>query len=584
MASADSINTPHEKALRRKLCLMMFVQIFIWGAWFELGFDYIPSLKFDGWQNSLIFGAFNISALIALLFSTQFADRKFSAEKFLGVSHLIGGAAILGLFFLQAPIGTGVGEVTSARIEGRGSTLSSGVGELSNKTRAVVANVVATDEYDDPKVADTAEAKAKLQAFLAAKPEEREEKKLGAGLGNATKFWAVFDQSLREYQAASEQERKDKKLKDPRFLVTFLISEAKPGQVSGDAKTPLASFWTFFVLMLVHCIFYVPTISITNSIAFANLKDPTREFGRVRVWGTIGWIIASWPFIFLLVDWSRVPSIGDVGFISWLGTALGTSKEGADASAAQRYIFLVAGIASFVLAVISPSLPHTPPKPATGEDAFAALKAAKLLRHPFVAVLFLVTFIDAAVHQSYFYWTASFLKTDVGIPANWVPPVMKISQIAEILTMLALGYVLKTLGWRTTMIFGVLGHAARFAVFAFYPEPWAAVAVNVVHGICYAFFFATVYIFVDAFFPKDVRSSAQGLFNLLILGVGPFVANLICGQLGVVYKVGNTLNYSAIFQYSLGAAVVGAAILALFFHPPTDKVSESAETLAKEAT
>ena len=88
---------------------------------------------------------------------------------------------------------------------------------------------------------------------------------------------------------------------------------------------------------------------------------------------------------------------------------------------------------------------------------------------------------------------------------------MKIGQIAEILTMLVLGYVLKSLGWRTTMIFGVLGHAARFAVFAFYPEPWAAVTVNVLHGICYAFFFATVYIFVDEFFPKDTRSRLRAV-------------------------------------------------------------------------
>src|SRR4029079_2252365 len=133
MASADPLATPHEKALRRKLSLMMFLQIFIWGAWFELGFDYIPSLKFAGWQNALIFGAFNIGALVALLFSTQFADRKFAAEKFLGVSHLIGGAAILGLFFLQVPVGTGVGEVTSVKIVSMGPTITSGIGELPDK-------------------------------------------------------------------------------------------------------------------------------------------------------------------------------------------------------------------------------------------------------------------------------------------------------------------------------------------------------------------------------------------------------------------------------------------------------------------
>ena len=103
---------------------------------------------------------------------------------------------------------------------------------------------------------------------------------------------------------------------------------------------------------------------------------------------------------------------------------------------------------------------------------------------------------------------------------------MSIGQIAEILTMSCSASALKRLGWRTTMIIGILGHAARFAVFAFLPEhPALVVRVNMLHGIAYAFFFATVYIFVDEFFPKDVRASAQGLFNLQILGFGPLVAN-----------------------------------------------------------
>jgi hypothetical protein len=573
--SADPLSTPQEKTLRRKLCLMMFLQIFIWGAWFELGIAYIPSLKFAGWQNALIFGAFNLGALVALLFSTQFADRKFAAEKFLGISHLIGGAAILGLFFLQVPVGTSPGEVTSVKIVERGPALTDGYGELPDRTRVLVKNVVAATDKD--KADWSAAEKSELGKYIAAKPEERA--KLAENIGPATKFWAVFDNDKKAFDDATAAERAEKKLRDPRFNVTALVTDKKPDLVTADAKLPLAPFWAFFGLMLLHCVFYVPTVSITNSIAFANLKDPAREFGPVRVWGTIGWIVASWPFIFILVNWDAVAQKQTSGFFDWLGTALGTSKEGLEASTAQRYIFLVAGLSSFLLAAISPMLPHTPPKPATGEDALASLKAARLLRHPFVAVLFLVTFIDAAVHQSFFYWTASFLQTPakdggVGIPSNLVPPVMKIGQIAEILTMLVLGYVLKSLGWRTTMIVGVLGHGARFAVFAFYPEPWAAVTVNVLHGICYAFFFATVYIFVDEFFPKDVRSSAQGLFNVLILGVGPFVANLICGQLAVAYKVGDKLNYMAIFQYSMGAAFVGALILAVFFHPPSEAVKE----------
>jgi nucleoside transporter len=386
---------------------MMFLQFFIWGAWYELGFDYIPKLGFAEWQATLIFSAFNFGALVALFFSTQFADRTFAAEKFMAFSHLVGGLAILGLFFIR-----------------------------------------------------------------------------------------------------------------------------------GDKEDP-APFWLFFGLMLAHSVFYVPTISISNSIAFANLKDPQHDFGPIRVWGTIGWIVASWPFLFILVD----PN-------------------------ASRYIFLVAGIASLVLAAFSLRLPHTPPRPAAaGEDALAWLKAARLLRHPFVAVLFLVTFIDAAVHQSFFFWTASFLGDRVGIAKNWVLPVMKIGQIAEILTMVALGYVLKRLGWRATMVFGILGHAARFAVFAYLPEQVPAILIMVVHGICYAFFFATVYIFVDEFFPKDVRSSAQGLFNVLILGLGPIAANFACGRLKTEYTTDGVVDYRAVFQYSMAAALVGAVLLALLFHP-----------------
>jgi MFS family permease len=150
--------------------------------------------------------------------------------------------------------------------------------------------------------------------------------------------------------------------------------------------------------------------------------------------------------------------------------------------------------------------------------------------------------------------------------------------------MVFLGYVLKNLGWRITMVVGILGHAARFAVFAYYPEPWAAVTINVVHGICYAFFFATVYIFVDEFFPKDARSSAQGLFNFLILGIGPFVANFASTRLGTLYATGLDekgqpigYNFQGIFQYPLVTALVAALLLLLFFHPPARAATNAKE-------
>ncbi|HXG46215.1 MAG TPA: MFS transporter [Methylomirabilota bacterium] len=337
------------------------------------------------------------------------------------------------------------------------------------------------------------------------------------------------------------------------------------------------TFWPFFWLMFIHCLVYVPTIAITNSIAFAHMKDPQKEFGLIRMGGTIGWILVAWPFTFILVDWARVEAANPQGFVAWLGAVLGSGLTGDALKAATKWTYVVAGAASLVLAAFSLALPHTPPKKA-GEGAaerLAWLETLKLLKHPFVLVLWLVTFVDSFVHNCYFNWTGVFLGAapsagGVGIPGNWIMPVMSIGQVAEILTMFILGATLKALGWRATMIVGILGHAARFAVYAFFPQsPALIILVQVLHGICYAFFFATVYIFVDEYFPKDVRSSAQGLFNVMILGIGALVANSICPKLiQVTFTQNGVTDFKGLFLVPLTCAVAAALALALFFHPP----------------
>jgi nucleoside transporter len=427
--------------IRTRLSVMMFLEFFIWGAWYPLIFGYLPAIGFNENQQTMALACFNVAAIVAMFFSTQFADRNFAAERFLAFSQLVGGVSMLGLAYTK-------------------------------------------------------------------------------------------------------------------------------------------SFWPFFGLMLLHCLFYVPTISITNSIAFANVKDPQKDFGLVRLWGTIGWIAASWPFVFLLVDWSMVQQRIAAGdgptFLQRLGIVLGTPKTGEALVQATTYTFLVAGIASLALGAFSLMLPHTPPKPAAaGESQLAWLEAAKLLRVPFMFILFLVTFIDATVHQFYFFWTGRYLMS-IGIPGNWVMPAMSVGQFAEIGTMAVLGLFLKKLGWRWTMTIGILGHAVRFAVFAMLPYPAPAVAVNILHGICYAFFFATVYIFVDEFFPKDARSSAQGLFNLLILGIGPLVGNYVGPRLGTYFtSSAGSIDFRSMFLIPSFAALIAAMILAAFFRPPDKAVPES---------
>jgi nucleoside transporter len=405
-----------DPAVKMKLFIMMIIEIFIWGAWQPKINEYMDMLLFTPFQKGLVNSAFGIASLLGIFFSNQFADRNFSAERFLAVSHVIGGAALLG----------------AARFE---------------------------------------------------------------------------------------------------------------------------SFAMFFGCFLLYAVLFVPTISVTNSLAFANLKDPANEFGFVRMGGTIGWIVASWPFVFLLAN-----------------------KTGAELKSATSWIFLVGGIASFVMAAFSLTLPHTPPRrDATGMDANAWQKAMRLLAVPAILVLFIVTFIDSFIHNGYFVMTGGYLTNRVGISSNVSMVVMSIGQVAEIVTMLILGMVLTRLGWKKTMLIGILGHALRFAVYAFFPDQKALIiAVQILHGICYAFFFATVYIFVDAVFPKDIRASAQGLFNLLILGVGMVGAGFFFpwleGLLTTVAADGTkTVDYQTLFLYPTGMAIAAMVLLLLFFKPPQEQ-------------
>ncbi len=400
---------PMNQSPRAKLFVMMVLELFIWGAWLPLIWPYMSAIGFTGVQQAWIGSAFAIASVLAIFFSNQFADRNFASEKFMAFSHLVGGLAILGLFFTK-------------------------------------------------------------------------------------------------------------------------------------------SFPVFLTLMLVHSIFYVPTISVANSLAFANLKNPTKEFGIVRMGGTVGWILASWPLYFVLKG-----AVGD------------------KLVAGYSYIFVVAGVASLILAAFCLTLPHTPPKPAVeASHKFAWLESFRLLALPYLAVLFIVTFIDATIHNGYFVMAGGFL-VKIGIKPENIMPIMSIGQIAEIVTMVILGAVLAKLGWRMTMVLGILGHAARFAAFAFFPQNHAVIiGVQVLHGICYAFYFATVYIFIDAAFPKDVRASAQGLFNLLILGLGDLAAKWLFIPLQASLTVDGVTDYRTLFLVPSFMALAAAVMLALFFKPPAN--------------
>lgn len=344
--------------------------------------------------------------------------------------------------------------------------------------------------------------------------------------------------------------------------------------IGGLAMLGLAyttDFKFMLALMAVHCFFYVPTISIANSIAFSAMKNAQQEFGIVRMGGTVGWILAATPFVFLLADWGKIQPLNKIGFVKWIGEVFGSPLEGKALVAATTWTFKVSAIVSFFLAVFSLTLPHTPPKPAAaGESNLAWLKAFKLLALPFVLLLWIMAFVDAGLLQMYFSWTGRFLG-HIGVPGNWIALTMKLGQVAEIITMLILGTVLRKLGWKWTMTLGVLGHSIRFGIFALWPQQVPVILSIMLHGVCYAFFFATVYIFVDEVFPKDARSSAQGLFNIMILGLGPLVVNMTAPWLfDTVFSKNGIADYQSLFTVASGVSLGAALLLALGFHPPKE--------------
>jgi MFS family permease len=337
----------------------------------------------------------------------------------------------------------------------------------------------------------------------------------------------------------------------------FLAFSHFVGGAALIATAFVSSFPAFFALFLIYGLLYVPTLSVTNSLAFAHLRNPSGEFGFVRMGGTVGWIIVSWPFIFLLGDHAGAME--------------------------TRWIFVVAGVLSLVLAGYSLTLPHTPPRTdMTGTDRLAWVRTAKFIAQPQVFILFLVVLIDAVVHNGYFVLIDGFL-TQVGISARMTMVVSSIGQGAEIIAMLILGTVLAKLGWKWTMIIGVLGHAIRYGTFALFGTSeyqWLVILIQLMHGICYAFFFATVYIYVDKVFPADVRSTAQGAANVLILGGGMFFASQLFPQLAARFTIIDSVgvaavDYSRLFAIPTAMAIVGILILAIFFKPPTARPGDS---------
>jgi nucleoside transporter len=305
-----------------------------------------------------------------------------------------------------------------------------------------------------------------------------------------------------------------------------------------------ASFTSVYWIVLLYACCYMPTLALTNSLAFRQMRDPKVEFGPIRVLGTAGWIVAG-----LLIGGLRL-----------------------EASASPLRI---AAAASLAMAVYCLTLPHTPPlavaKAFRPSDLFP-VESLRLFRDRSFAIFALASFLICVPLQFYYAFTNLFLN-EIGIKN--AAGKMTGGQMSELFCMLLIPWFFRRLGVKYMLIAGMSAWALRYALFAWGnggAGMWMLWGGIVLHGICYDFFFVTGQIYVDRKAPVAMRAAAQGLITLITYGAGMLLGSWLSGA--VVDRYATSVNGVVTHNWHsiwLVSAACSVAVLILFFFTFTDK-------------
>jgi nucleoside transporter len=300
-------------------------------------------------------------------------------------------------------------------------------------------------------------------------------------------------------------------------------------------------FGSFLPLLLGYMLLYMPTLALVNSISFRALSHPQTEFSRIRLWGTIGWIVAGLAISYLFA-WDAPEALAG-GMLS--------------------RTFLMCAIASLLLGLFSFTLPRTPPlgtaegqratlAHAFGSDALALLRDRNFL-------VFFIASILVCIPLAFYYQHANQFLTEIGVAS--AAGKQTLGQASEVVFMLAVPFFLARLGVKWTLLLGMLAWAARYALFAFgnAGELAAFLLVGIaLHGACYDFFFVVGQIYTDAQAGERYRSSAQGLITLATYGIGMLIGFRIAGAVVDLHASGSAHDWHDIW-------LVPAAIAAVIF-------------------
>ncbi|MFT3935665.1 MAG: nucleoside permease [Chitinophagaceae bacterium] len=289
----------------------------------------------------------------------------------------------------------------------------------------------------------------------------------------------------------------------------------------------------FYWVILLYSLLYMPTIALSNSVAFSQMSDPGKQFPWIRVFGTIGWIVA--------------------------GVIIGSYQLEKTSST-----FLIAAGASAALGLISFILPNTPPKAsasdgsaskALGADAFVLFKDKPYF-------IFFIAAILICIPLSFYYGFANNFLNELNV-ANAATK-MTLGQFSEGLFILAIPFLFYRIGVKKMLLLGMVAWILRYIFFAYGDNGsnlWMLYAGIILHGVCYDFFFVTGYMYTEKKAGQKIKNAAQGLFTFATYGLGMFIGTLFSGYIADKYKIENGHAWQSIW---LVPAMIAAAVLIYF--------------------
>ena len=387
-----------------QLSVMMFLEFFVWGAWFVTLGTYLSSINFSGADVGYTYLMNNIAAIVSPFFIGMIADRFFSSEKVMGILHLLGGIVIY---------------------------FASGI----------------------------------------------------------------------------------------------------------TAVAPL------ILGLLLYNLLYMPTIALANAISFHQMENPDKQFPKVRVWGTIGWIVAGLLITFIQFNFFQQVEASSIPL-------------------------KMAAVASIILGLYSFTLPHTPPQK-SGEKVtigdILGLKALKLLKERNFLIFIISSLLICIPLAFYYNFTNMFLND---LKMTGVAGKQSMGQMSEVIFMILMPWFFVRLGVKKMLLVGMLAWVVRYALFAsgdMNDLVWMLYLGIILHGLCYDFFFVTGQIYVDQKAGKEIRASAQGFIALITYGLGIGIGSVISGQVVDLYTVNGVKDWTSIWWLpAIFAAVVTLLFLFIF--------------------